>query len=115
MKKGNLNARIKELQSLDDIIKEHKKDPEFETLLNMARLRVSIARQIKIAREKAGLTQSELAEALDMTQPMIGRLESLKDKRIPSIELLFRIVTITKEKLVLNQSGVHMELAVNGR
>lgn len=110
MKRKMAQHRIHELRSIEEIIKEHEKDREFKTLLDQARLRVAIARQIKLARERAGLTQSELAKALGVTQPMIGRLESLKDKRLPSIELLARISAITKKRLVVDQPKLHLEL-----
>lgn len=111
MKKQNTQHRLSELRSIEEIIKRHEKDHEFKPLLDQARLRVAIARQIKVAREKAGLTQAELAEALGVTQPMIGRLESLKDKRLPSIELLARIAAITKKRLVIHQPTIDLELA----
>lgn len=101
----------KDIYSLENIIKKRAKDHEFKTLLDKARLRVAIARQIKIAREEAGLSQSGLADALGISQPMIGRLEGLKDNRLPSIELLAKIASITKKKLIVNQPGFHLELA----
>ena len=106
-----IHTRIKDIYSLEDVIKRRKKDHEFKILLDKARLRVAIARQIKIAREDAGLSQSELADALGISQPMIGRLEGLKDNRLPSIELLAKIASITKKKLIVNQPGFYLELA----
>jgi DNA-binding XRE family transcriptional regulator len=111
LKKKTIHEKIKDLRSHKEVIKEVERDPEFKNLLDRARLRVAIARQIKQVREKAGLTQAELAEALKMSQPMLGRLESLKDKRLPSLELLFRIASVTKKKFVVDQPGLHLELA----
>ncbi len=105
------HTHVKDIYRLEDAINKQEKDREFKTLLDKARLRVAIARQIKIAREEAGLSQSELADALGISQPMIGRLEGLKDNRLPSIELLAKIASITKKKLVVNQPGFHLELA----
>lgn len=104
------HANRDNIYHLEDTIDKHEKDPEFKILLDKARLRVAIARQIKIAREEAGLSQSALADALGISQPMIGRLEGLKDNRLPSIELLTKIASITKKKLVVNQPGFHLEL-----
>ena len=110
MKRKTAQHRLRELRSIDDIIKGHERDHEFKALLDQARLRVAIARQIKLARQKAGLTQSELAKALGVAQPMIGRLESLKDKRLPSLELLAKIAAVTKKRLVVDQPKLHLEL-----
>lgn len=103
---------LKELPSLEEMIKEQEKDPEFKGLMDRFRIRVAVARAIKLAREKAGLTQEELAEALNLTQPVIGRLESLKDKRLPSLDLLAKISKVTHKRIVVDQSGFHLELAV---
>jgi DNA-binding XRE family transcriptional regulator len=111
MKKQHTPPPLSELRSIEEVIKGHEKDHGFKHLLDQARLRVAIARQIKVAREKAGLTQAELAKALGVTQPMIGRLESLKDKRLPSIELLARIAAVTKKRLVIHQPTIDLELA----
>ncbi len=111
MKKKKAPHQVSKLRSIEEIIKGHERDREFKPLLDQARLRVAIARQIKLAREKAGFTQAELAEALGVTQPMIGRLESLKDKRLPSIELLARIAAVTKRRLVIHQPSLDLELA----
>lgn len=105
------HTHMKDIYRLEDVINKQEKDRELKTLLDKARLRVAIARQIKIAREESGLSQSELAEALGISQPMIDRLEGLKDNRLPSIELLAKIASITKKKLIVNQPGFHLELA----
>ena len=110
MKRKTAQHRLRELRSIDDIIKGHERDHEFKALLDQARLRIAIARQIKLARQKAGLTQAELAKALGVAQPMIGRLESLKDKRLPSLELLAKIAAVTKKRLVVDQPKLHLEL-----
>ncbi len=110
MKKRTVKERVKKLPSLDEIVREHEREPGFKTLLDRALLRVAVARAIKTVRERAGLSQAELAEALGVSQPMIGRLESLKDQRVPSLELLAKISAVTKRKLVLDQPSLHLEL-----
>lgn len=108
--KRTAQKKVNKLESLDVLIKEeYEGDAGFATLLDRARLRVAMARAIKHAREEAGLTQAELAKALNITQPMVGRLESMKDKRLPGIELLFRIASVTRKRLVLDQKGIRME------
>ena len=114
MKKNNsIQERIKSFTPLGRLIKEEEKDEKFRLVLDRARLRVSIARAIKTAREKANLTQEELAEAINTSQSVIGRLESLKDKRLPSLEILVKISFVTKRKIVAEQDRVHFELVAN--
>lgn len=106
-----IGREIEEFPTVDQIIKEkEEKDSEFESEMNRARLRVAIARAIKIAREKAGLTQIELADALGIKQSQIARLESLKDKRLPSIDLLVKITNVTHRKIVVDQPLYRIEL-----
>ena len=106
-----IGREIEKFPTIDQIIKEkEEKDSEFESEMNRARLRVAIARAIKIAREKAGLTQIELADALGIKQSQIARLESLKDKRLPSIDLLVKITNVTHRKIVVDQPLYRIEL-----
>ena len=106
-----IGREIDKFPTIDQIIKEkEEKDSEFESEMNRARLRVAIAMAIKIAREKAGLTQKELADALGMKQSQIARLESLKDKRLPSIDLLVKITNVTHRKIVVDQPLYRIEL-----
>ncbi len=104
---------VKDLPSIRPFIRGQEKDPEMKVLMDRAGLRIEIARAIKTAREKAGLTQAELAKELGKTQAQIGRLESLKDKRLPSLELLAEIAAVTKKRLVVDQPGIHFELVAN--
>ena len=100
---------VKDLPSIGSFIREQEKDPEMKVLMDRAGLRIEIARAIKTARERAGLTQAELAKELGKTQAQIGRLESLRDKRLPSLELLAKIAAVTKRGLVVDQPGIHFE------
>ena len=101
------HTHVKDIYCLEDVINKQENNRKFKTLLDKARLRVAIARQIKIVREEAGLSQSELADALGISQPMIGRLEGLKDNRLPSIELLAKIASITKKKIAVTSKAYH--------
>jgi len=55
----------------------------------MALSRSELARAIKKARNSKGMTQDELAEAVDISSPHIKQVES--GRRRPSNDLLFRI------------------------
>jgi transcriptional regulator with XRE-family HTH domain len=102
--------RIEKLPTIGQIINRHEKSAAFRPILGRARLRVAIAREIKRVRERAGLTQTALATALGVSQAMVGRLESVKDKRIPSLELLAKIAGATRSRIVLDQPGIHVEV-----
>ena len=108
MKKTHPRAK-----KFSEYLKENKCDATYGAALDRARLRVAIAREIKTIRESAGFTQGELASALGLRQSVIGRLESLKDRRLPSLDLLARIASVTKKRLVVDQAALHLELAVS--
>jgi DNA-binding XRE family transcriptional regulator len=110
MKRASKSNILKRYPKFDDWVTVRERDPEFKAELNRARLRVAIVRAIKQARELAGLTQAELAQALGLKQSAIGRLESLRDQRLPSVDLLLRISAATRKRLVVKQAGVRIEL-----
>ena len=78
------------------------RDPVFaehfarETLIN------EIAKMVTNFRRKAKLTQKELAEKARTTQPVIARIESGADERIPSLDLLTRLASAANVRLRLN-------------
>jgi len=71
--------------SWDDDLRERLKDPEFkeeyEKELALVELGISIAR----AREKAGLTQKEVAARASMKQEAISRLENGYNAKIGTL------------------------------
>lgn len=70
-----------------------------------------IAQQIKIHRRKAGLTQEELAEMVDLSTQHISRIES--GCYIPSLKSFFMIVS--KLNIDLRLFGYNSNLAKNER
>lgn len=105
-----MKKTIPKTKSFAAHLKESEKDAAYRAELDRARLRVAIARAIKTAREHARLTQAELAGALDLPQSVVGRLESLKDKRLPSVDLLARIVRITRKPLAIAYGSVRVKV-----
>ena len=87
--------------SLDSVIEENMRDPEFARLFAKEQLINAIAKMIFEVRKATGMTQAELARKVKTTQPVIARLESGRDTRIPSLELLMRIASATGAKLNL--------------
>lgn len=85
--------------TLQDVIKEELKDPEFKKYYEKEQLINLLATKIAALRRSAKLTQSELADKVGTKQSVISRLESGQDSRMPSLDLLARIATATGRHL----------------
>ena len=109
--KKSLKDRIKELPTLDEMIEKDLADPEFAAEYQRASLRTAIARASKTAREKAGLTQDQLAHQLGVKQAQVGRLESLKNKSLPGIDLLANIAFVTGKDITIDHPRVHFKIS----
>jgi DNA-binding XRE family transcriptional regulator len=97
MKKITLNTVIEEQQ---------KNDPEFAKHYQRELLINEISKMIIKLRNAAHLTQAELADKAGTTQPVIARIESGTDTRIPSLELLARIASASHAKLHIGFDNV---------
>ena len=71
-------------------------------LFEEERARTDIARMIRAARERAGLSQRELAAKAKTTQAVVARLELGSDKRMPSLSLISRLLSATGATLELS-------------
>lgn len=88
--------------TLNSVIEEQEKnDAEFAIYYQRELLINEISKMIFKLREAAHLTQSELARRAGTTQPVIARLESGVDSRIPSLTLLVRIAAASHAKLYI--------------
>ncbi|WP_081463783.1 helix-turn-helix domain-containing protein [Candidatus Glomeribacter gigasporarum] len=87
--------------TLTDVIEEECQDAEFKQHFQRELLINEIAKLILQLRQRATLTQKELAYKAKTTQPVIARLEKGSDSRVPSLELLTRIATAANAKLKL--------------
>jgi DNA-binding XRE family transcriptional regulator len=86
--------------TLDLIIEEQKKnDPDFVEYYQRELLVNEISKAVIQLRNAAHLTQAELAEKAHTTQPVIARIESGTDTRVPSLALLARIARASDAKL----------------
>ena len=72
--------------TLDDVIKEQMKDPEFAKAWQETELEDQIKRNLIQARIDAGLTQKELAERSGIRQSNISRIES--GSAMPTLQTL---------------------------
>ena len=77
--------------SAENFFESLRKDPFVRVRYEEERAKTEIAAAVKAVRQKAGLTQAELAQKIDTTQSVIARLESGSDARSPSLPLLARI------------------------
>jgi predicted transcriptional regulator len=89
----------KKIITLNDVVEENLKDPEFAKHYRREQIINSIAKMIHDIRKSTGMTQSQLAKKVQTTQPVIARLESGRDSRIPSLDLLMRIADAAGAKL----------------
>jgi ribosome-binding protein aMBF1 (putative translation factor) len=85
--------------TLDSVILNQQKDPKFAEEYQRELLINEISKLVVSTRKSACLTQKALAKKALTTQPVIARIESDTDTRIPSLELLSRIAQATHAKL----------------
>lgn len=77
--------------SLDEHLKECMKDPVFAEGFRQEQIKHELAEMVKTYRQKAGLTQKQLADKTGLKQSAIARIESRQSRTIPSIESLRKI------------------------
>jgi len=95
-----MKAKSKRI-ALKDVLKRELRDPEFSFSYQREKAISEIARLVRDARLKAGLTQAQLAEKAQSSQVVIARLESGTDDRVPSLDLLERIASALKARLLV--------------
>ncbi|MCR5066757.1 MAG: helix-turn-helix domain-containing protein [Erysipelotrichaceae bacterium] len=83
--------------TLDDIINEQLKDPEFAEAWSETEMEDQIKRSIVQARIDAGLTQTELAKRAGIRQSNISRIEN--GTAIPTLQTLNAIARGIGKKL----------------
>ena len=86
---------------LKEALSRELKDPKFSFYFQREQAISEIARLVRDARLKAGLTQAQLAKKAQSSQVVIARLESGTDQRTPSLDLLERIASALKAKLLV--------------
>ena len=88
--------------SITGHIDESFNDPEFKKQYSRSKMISEIAQKVYELRIGSGLSQKEIAEKANTTQPVIARLEGGKDKRVPSIELLNKIASAANTSLKIS-------------
>jgi DNA-binding XRE family transcriptional regulator len=87
---------------LDKHIEQHLKDKEFKIYFDGAEGKRKIAQEIALLRKAHHITQAQLAKEIKTSQQAISRLESLGDKRMPSLEFLNRVARVFNRRLVIS-------------
>jgi ribosome-binding protein aMBF1 (putative translation factor) len=93
--------KYKNTTSAREYLNKKLKDKTIKILFDEEKTKTEIARMIRIAREKQGLSQRQLAEKANTTQAVVSRLELGSDCRMPSLMLISRL---------LRAANAHLEL-----
>lgn len=65
-----------------DMVEEWKQEPEFQAAYHELEMEFTLLRELLLARQRAGLTQAEVAEKMGTKPPAVTRLEAaLSDQR----------------------------------
>lgn len=86
-----------DLVDWDDFEKELFKQPGFKEALKETELEYQVAYAIIEARVKKGLTQEDLAKAMNTKQSVISRVENART--IPSLSFLKRLAQVLNASL----------------
>jgi ribosome-binding protein aMBF1 (putative translation factor) len=96
-KAGKLGQRKPRLVPHDEVYAKWRKDADFQLARAELADEFALVAELIRARTKAGLTQSQVADRMQSTQPAIARLES--GGRVPSTRTLQRYARATGHRL----------------
>ena len=100
--------KLTELPTLGEVIDRQREDPEFREAWDRSAFAREVANRIIRYRAGHGITQTQLARAVGMQQPVIARLE--RGERPPSLSTLARITAGTGIQLHLDVTDGAVEL-----
>jgi len=83
-----------------DMHKKWMKDPKYRRAYDALEQEFVLASAVIEARNRAGLTQEELARRMGTTQPVVARLESGRVR--PSMRTLERLAEATGSRLLIS-------------
>ena len=75
----------------EDVMRKNMRNPAFRSAYEERKMVHQVALTVRGLRERAGLTQAQLAKKMGMSQPAIGRIERSIGYRAPSWETLRRV------------------------
>jgi ribosome-binding protein aMBF1 (putative translation factor) len=85
--------KMSDLKSFDQVIAEHRHDPDFHAEWDRTAFAREVANRVIQYRSDKGLSQRELAAIIGLVQPQIARLE--KAEHQPSFETLVKLSRAT--------------------
>jgi ribosome-binding protein aMBF1 (putative translation factor) len=91
--------KYKNIVSGRPYIQKKLKAASIRILVDEEKTKTEIARIIRTARERAGLSQRDLAGLSGTTQAVIARLELGTDQRMPSLMLICRLLKAANARL----------------
>jgi transcriptional regulator with XRE-family HTH domain len=94
-------ARITEMH------KRWMKEPKYRKAYEALEDEFAVAKAVIAARNRAGLTQMELARKMGTTQPVVARMESGRIQ--PSLRTLQRLAQATGSRLTIRFEPSHAE------
>jgi HTH-type transcriptional regulator / antitoxin HipB len=96
---------------LNTILSKELKNNDFKILFDEHRFYLQIARLISDLRQKAGLSQAEVAKKASVSQPMIARLERGDHQRTPTFDTIYKILKVLGYELSLNVHPTKKKIA----
>lgn len=85
--------KLSEMKSLDQVVEEHRQDPDFRAEWDRTAFAREVANRVIQYRAERNLTQRQLAAIVDLVQPQIARLE--KAEHQPAFETLVKLTRAT--------------------
>jgi ribosome-binding protein aMBF1 (putative translation factor) len=85
---------------ITDMHKKWLKEPKYKKAYDALEEEFVLARAVMDVRNRAGLTQEELARKMGTTQPVVARLESGRTR--PSMRTLVRLAEATGSRLLIS-------------
>lgn len=101
--------KLSNLKSLDQVVAEHRQDPEFQAEWDRTAFAREVANRVIQYRADNRLTQRELASLVGLVQPQIARLE--KAEHQPSFETLVKLSRATGLEFHFDVARGNIELA----
>ncbi len=105
MKRGAAKARRGERAGAgipwSSVVGEHLKQPGFRAAYAERLMVHQVAVAVRAMRERAGLTQAQLAEKIGSSQPSVARLERGSGPQAPQFETLQRIARALGKRIRL--------------